>query len=77
MARRPVRPATHAAVQGERQGSRFDVLIAIALGLAAIVTAASVYLNEHQEHSAELDFHQATHELIGATAAGSRTPAGP
>ena len=52
------------------------MLIAIALGLAAIVTAASVYLNEHQEHSAELDFHQATHQLIGATAAGARAPAG-
>jgi hypothetical protein len=52
------------------------VLIAVALGLAAVVTAGSVYLNEHQEHSAELDFHQATHQLIAGTAAGVRTPAG-
>jgi Flp pilus assembly protein TadB len=52
------------------------VIIAIALGLAAIVTAGSVYLNEHQEHKATIDFHQATHELLQATAAGIRSPAG-
>jgi Flp pilus assembly protein TadB len=52
------------------------VIIAIALGLAAIVTAGAVYLNEHQEHKANLDFHQATHRLLDATAAGIRTPRG-
>ncbi len=52
------------------------MIIAIALGLAAIVTAGAVYLNEHQEHKANLDFHQATHRLLDATAAGIRTPAG-
>ena len=40
------------------------------------MTAGSVYLNEHQEHKATLDFHQATHELLGATAAGLRSPEG-
>jgi len=52
------------------------VLIAIALGLVAVVIAASVYLNEHQEHKATVDFHQATHRLLDATAAGIRTPLG-
>jgi Flp pilus assembly protein TadB len=55
---------------------RLEIIIAIALGLAAIVTAGAVYLNEHQEHKATLDFHQATHRLLDATAAGIRTPAG-
>jgi hypothetical protein len=41
-----------------------------------VVTAGSVYLNEHQEHKANLDFHQATHRLLDATAAGIRTPTG-
>jgi hypothetical protein len=40
------------------------------------VTAGSVYLNEHQEHKATVDFHQATHELLAATAAGLRSPEG-
>jgi Flp pilus assembly protein TadB len=56
--------------------SRLDLIIAIALGLAAIVTAGAVYLNEHQEHKATVDFHHATHELLQATAAGIRTPRG-
>ena len=55
---------------------RFEIIIAIALGLAAVVIAGAVYLNEHQEHKANVDFHQATHRLIDATAAGIRTPAG-
>jgi len=77
MARRPLQPAAHAAAEPPRRwDSRLDVVIAIALGLTAVVTAASVYLNEHQEHKAELDFHEATHRLIDATAAGLRTPAG-
>jgi hypothetical protein len=48
----------------------------VALGLAAIVIAGSVYLNEHQEHKATVDFHQATHQLLAATAAGLRSPQG-
>ncbi len=56
--------------------SRLEIIIAVALGLAAIVTAGSVYLNEHQEHKATIDFHQATHELLGATTAGLRSPQG-
>jgi hypothetical protein len=40
------------------------------------VTAGSVYLNEHQEHKATVDFHQATQRLLSATAAGLRSPAG-
>jgi Flp pilus assembly protein TadB len=56
--------------------ARLEIIIAIALGLAAIVTAGSVYLNEHQEHKATVDFHQATHDLLQATAAGIRSPRG-
>jgi Flp pilus assembly protein TadB len=55
---------------------RLEIIIAVALGLAAIVTAGSVYLNEHQEHKATLDFHEATHRLLGATSVGVRTPRG-
>jgi Flp pilus assembly protein TadB len=60
----------------EARGGRLDVVIAVALGLAAVVTAGAVYLNEHQEHKANLDFHQATHRLLDATSVGIRTPAG-
>jgi Flp pilus assembly protein TadB len=66
-------------VVGERPHpweSRLEIVIAIALGLAAIVTAGAVYLNEHEEHKATLDFHQATHRLLDATAAGLTTPRG-
>jgi hypothetical protein len=56
--------------------ARLEVIIAIALGLAAIVTAGSVYLNEHQEHRATRDFHTATHRLVGAAGAGLDTPRG-
>jgi hypothetical protein len=77
MARRPAqRPPRAAAAPSRREEPRLEIAIAIALGLAAIVTAGSVFLNEHQEHDATLDFHQATHQLIVATAAGIRTPAG-
>jgi hypothetical protein len=62
--------------RSERSVSRLDIVIAIALGLAAIVTAASVYLNEQQEHKATLNFHEATHRLIDATSAGLHTPSG-
>jgi hypothetical protein len=56
--------------------SRLEIIIAVALGLAAIVTAGAVFLNEHQEHKAELDFHSATHSIVLAAGAGVRTPAG-
>jgi hypothetical protein len=53
-----------------------EIIIAVALGLAAIVTAGAVFLNEHQEHQADLDFHTATHSIVLAAGAGVRTPAG-
>ncbi len=80
MARRPAqvehRSSQTSGGPSSATEGRLDVIIAIALGLAAIVTAGAVYLNEHQEHKANLDFHQATHRLLDATAAGIRTPAG-
>jgi hypothetical protein len=56
--------------------SRLEIIIAVALGLAAIVTAGSVFLNEKQEHKATVDFHNATHLLIEANGLGLRTPQG-
>jgi len=80
MARRPTQveqpPIMHAGGPSPEWAGRLDIIIAIALGLAAVVIASAVYLNEHQEHKANIDFHQATHRLIDATAAGIRTPAG-
>jgi hypothetical protein len=80
MARRPAQIEQHAAPASGAPSSaweaRLEVIIAIALGLAAIVTAGSVYFNEHQEHKANLDFHQATHQLLQATVVGIRSPAG-
>jgi Flp pilus assembly protein TadB len=80
MSRRPAQVEKHTSHPSGGPSSatagRLDVIIAIALGLAAIVTAGAVYLNEHQEHKANLDFHQATHRLLDATAAGIRTPRG-
>jgi hypothetical protein len=81
MARRPIQteqphPTTQSGAPSTKVEGRLEIIIAIALGLAAIVTAGAVYLNEHQEHKANLDFHQATHRLLDATAAGIRTPAG-
>ena len=81
MARRPVQaeqpqPVHHSGAPSTKWEGRLEIIIAIALGLAAIVTAGAVYLNEHQEHKANLDFHQATHRLLDATVAGIRTPAG-
>src|SRR3954453_3199662 len=81
VARRPIQteqshPTTQGGAPSTRWEGRLEIIIAIALGLAAVVTAGAVYLNEHQEHKANLDFHQATHRLLDATAAGIRTPAG-
>ena len=77
MARRPAQHSTH--TEGgipRRWESPLEIVIAIALGLAAIVTAGAVYLNEHQEHKATLDFHSATHSLVAAAGTGIRTPRG-
>ena len=81
MARRPVaaeqpHPAPQSGAPSTKWEGRLEIIIAIALGLAAVVTAGAVYLNEHQEHKANVDFHQATHRLLAGTAAGLRTPAG-
>ena len=81
MARRPATteqptPALNSGAPSTKLEGRFEIIIAIALGVAAVVIAGAVYLNEHQEHKANVDFHQATHLLIAATAAGIRTPAG-
>jgi Flp pilus assembly protein TadB len=81
VARRPIQTeqphlTTQSGAPSTKWEGRLDVIIAIALGLAAVVIAGAVYLNEHQEHKANLDFHQATHRLLGATVVGLRTPAG-
>jgi Flp pilus assembly protein TadB len=81
MARRYQQPkqrsgAAHGAGDRHRADPRLELGIAIALGLAAIVTAGAVYLNEKQEHKATVDFHQATHRLIEASELGLRTPHG-
>jgi hypothetical protein len=55
---------------------RLEIIIAVALGLAAIVTAGAVFLNERQEHMAEQDFHASTHAIVLATGAGLRGPTG-
>jgi hypothetical protein len=59
-----------------RWNARLEIIIAIALGVAAVVTAGSVYLNEHQEHKATVNFHRATQRLLSATTAGLRSPRG-
>ena len=56
--------------------ARLEIIIAVALGLAAIFTAGAVYLNEHQDHEATLEFHHSTHELVRGASMGLRTPAG-
>jgi Flp pilus assembly protein TadB len=79
VARRPAQQEPRADQARERfhpWDSRLEIIIAIALGLAAIVTAGAVYLNEHEEHKATLDFHEATHRLLDATSAGINTPRG-
>ena len=75
MAQRTPEPE-HLVPKRRSLDSRLELVIAIALGLAALVTAGSVYLNEKQEHKATVDFHRATHLLIEATDFGLRTPRG-
>jgi hypothetical protein len=53
---------------------RIQILIAVALGLAAIVTAVTVYRNEQEDHKATNDFHAATSYLVSAVGAGITTP---
>jgi multisubunit Na+/H+ antiporter MnhB subunit len=62
----PLRRVPRRAVE-----ARIELVIAVALGLAAILTAGAVYLNERQEHKATIDFHAATHDLVIASAAES------
>jgi Flp pilus assembly protein TadB len=79
VARRPAQKEHGAAAPhspSRRPGSRLDTGIAVALGLVAIVTAGSVYLNEKQEHKATVDFHEATHLLLEASSTGLQTAAG-
>ena len=84
MARRLHQPEPHGAHPGPAaepeplgpRDTRLELVIAIALGLVAIITAGSVYLNEKQEHKAVVDFHEATHLLIKSNAQGPRTPRG-
>ena len=57
-------------------GTRLDLVIAIALGLVAVLTAGSLYLNEKQEHKATVDFHRATHLLVDVEKVGATTPRG-
>ena len=56
--------------------TRIQILIAVALGLAAIVTAAAVYRDEQEEHEATKDFHAATSYLVSAVDAGIASPRG-
>jgi hypothetical protein len=57
-------------------GTRIQILIAVALGAAAIVTAAAVYRNEQEDHKATKDFHAATSYLVSAVGAGITSPRG-
>ena len=56
--------------------TRIQILIAVALGLAAIVTAAAVYRNEQEDHKATTDFHAATTYFVSAVGAGISSPRG-
>ena len=56
--------------------TQIQILIAVALGLAAIVTAAAVYRNEQEDHKATKDFHAATTYLVSAVGAGITSPRG-
>jgi Flp pilus assembly protein TadB len=75
IARRHQQTEQHPSTRGRWDG-RLEIIIAVALGFAAIVTAGSVYLNEKQEHKATVDFHRATHLLVQASDFGLRTPRG-
>ena len=57
-------------------GTRVQILIAVSLGAAAIVTATAVYRNEQEDHKATKDFHAATSYLVSAVGAGITSPRG-
>src|SRR5215831_12157843 len=64
MARRYPEPEHPTSVPSDASSrpweTRIQILIAVALGLAAIVTASAVYRNEQEDHKADKDFHAAT-----------------
>lgn len=80
MARRYPHPKQPKAVPSDASSNpwetRIQILIAVALGLAAIVTAAAVYRDEQEEHEATKDFHAATSYLVSAVDAGIASPRG-
>ena len=80
MARRYPEPEQPTSVPSDASSrpweTRIQILIAAALGLAAIVTAAAVYRNEQEDHKATKDFHAATSYLVGAVGAGITSPRG-
>ena len=80
MARRYPEPEHATSVSGDASShpweTRIQILIAVALGLAAIVTAAAVYRNEQEEHKATKAFHAANLYLVSAVGAGITSPRG-
>jgi hypothetical protein len=80
MARRYPRPEQPTSVPSDASShpreTRIQIVIAVALGLAAIVTAAAVYRNEQEEHKATKDFYAATTYLVSAEGAGITSPRG-
>jgi hypothetical protein len=80
VARRYPRPEHPTSVPSDASSrpweTRIQILIAAALGLAAIVTAAAVYRNEQEDHKADKDFHAATTYLVSAVGAGITSPRG-
>ena len=80
MARRYPAPEQPTSVPSDASSrpwdTRIQILIAAALGLAAIVTAGAVYRNEQEDHKATKDFHAATGYLVSAVGAGITSPRG-
>ena len=80
MARRYPEPEQPTSVPSDASSrpweTRIQILIAVALGLAAIVTAAAVYRNEQEDHKATKDYHAATAYLVSAVGAGIISPRG-
>src|SRR5262245_23128576 len=81
MARRYPEPEHPTSVSSDASAARpwetrIQILIAVALGLAAIVTASAVYRNEQEDHKAEKDFHAATTYFVSAVGVGITSPRG-
>ena len=80
MARRYPEPEHPTSVPSDASSrpweTRIQILIAVALGLAAIVTASAVYRNEQEDHKAEKDFHAATTYFVSAVGIGITSPRG-